>query len=303
MLTQPVNSSTEICSFSCTVIPSHLQLSDPSSHPWYTDCYGEAVALKKKLAFFSWKANPTEGNLTAFQKACNKCVSTFRRATKQHLSNLKNTFKRLSLPPQRPDGALLSLSLVYSVLPFHPFPLFNWHHGRILSWKGRMPQFCVCFQIFSPSPQSRYTSFPDESNCSWIVSFAPEKVEKVLSILDFDSATGSDGNSSRVLKTCSAALAHPLSALFTISFVPSHLISAWKSANINALLNKGAKTDPLNHRPISLLSIISKVMESVIAVDMKSFSISPSTSSQITSLVSDKVTPPWSCCFYSPNNG
>ena len=58
------------------------------------------------------------------------------------------------------------------------------------------------------------------------MSFALEKVEKVLSILDSDSATGSDGNSSRVLKTCSAALAHPLSALFTISFVPSHLISA-----------------------------------------------------------------------------
>ena len=34
---------------------------------------------------------------------------------------------------------------------------------------------------------------------------------------------------------------------------------------------KGAKTDPCNDRPISLLPIISKVMESIIASDMKSF--------------------------------
>ena len=32
-------------------------------------------------------------------------------------------------------------------------------------------------------------------------------------------------------------------------------------------------------------------------------SFSPTNSSQITNLVSDQVTPPWSCCFYSSNNG
>ena len=69
-------------------IPSRLPLSYPSSRPWYTDTYGEAVALKQ-LAFASWKANPTEGNLGSFHKARNKYVSTLRKARKQHLSNLK----------------------------------------------------------------------------------------------------------------------------------------------------------------------------------------------------------------------
>ena len=49
----------------------------------------------------------------------------------------------------------------------------------------------------------------------------------------------------------------------------SHLPSARKSANITALHKKGAKTDPYNYRPISLLTIISKVMESIIASDIK----------------------------------
>ena len=93
----------------------------------------------------------------------------------------------------------------------------------------------------------------------------------MLSNLDSDSATGPDGISPRALKSCSSALAHPLSVLFTLSFAQGHLPSAWKSANITALHKRGAKTDPCNYRPISLLPIISKVMESIIASDIKSF--------------------------------
>ena len=55
------------------------------------------------------------------------------------------------------------------------------------------------------------------------MSFAPENVEKIPATLDSDSAIGPDGINSRVLKTCSAALAHPLSAIFTLSFGRGHL--------------------------------------------------------------------------------
>ena len=56
--------------------------------------------------------------------------------------------------------------------------------------------------------------------------FAPEKVEKGLSTLDSDPATGPDGISSRVLKTCSAALSHPLSSLLNhhLCYIIFHLL-------------------------------------------------------------------------------
>ena len=76
------------------------------------------------------------------------------------------------------------------------------------------------------------------------VSFAPEKVENVLSTLDFDSATEPDGIHSSVLKICSAGLAFPRSAFFTLPFVPGHLASAWKSAHITTLsLNYRCKVE------------------------------------------------------------
>ena len=76
-------------------IPSRLQLSYPSSRPWFTEACGEAVVLKQ-FVFASWKANPSEGNLSSFHKVQNKCVSTHRRARKQHLSHLKSELSNLS---------------------------------------------------------------------------------------------------------------------------------------------------------------------------------------------------------------
>ena len=86
-------------------IQSHLQWSYPSFCPWYTESYGETVALKQ-LSFSSWlilsinwndswKANVTEGNFSAFQKV-SKCVSTHKRARKQPLSTLNNELSNLS---------------------------------------------------------------------------------------------------------------------------------------------------------------------------------------------------------------
>ena len=60
-----------------------------------------------------------------------------------------------------------------------------------------------------------------------------------------DSATGPDGISSRVLKSCSAALAHPSSTLLTLSFALVHLLSAWKSASVTVLHKKLQKRIPL----------------------------------------------------------
>ena len=44
----------------------------------------------------------------------------------------------------------------------------------------------------------------------------------------------------------------------------------WKMANVTPIFKKGAKTNPDNYRPISLLSVISKTMESLLRDEMMS---------------------------------
>ena len=35
-----------------------------------------------------------------------------------------------------------------------------WYHSRLCSWEGRMPQFCVCFQILCPQPSLSIATMP-----------------------------------------------------------------------------------------------------------------------------------------------
>ena len=61
-------------------------------------------------------------------------------------------------------------------------------------------------------------------------------------------------------------MAKPLSILFRRSFTSGLIPSDWKNAFVRLVYKKGDKFDPGNYRPVSLTSIVVKVMESVIYV-------------------------------------
>ena len=68
----------------------------------------------------------------------------------------------------------------------------------------------------------------------------------------------------KVLKSCSIQLAKPLSKIFEKSFETGILPQPWLQANIIPLFKKGNKLDPTNYRPISLTSIVCKLMERIV---------------------------------------
>ena len=59
-------------------------------------------------------------------------------------------------------------------------------------------------------------------------------------------------------------IVHPLQIIFETSFRLGILPQDWRSANITAIHKKGNKNHPSNYRPISLPSIICKIMESIL---------------------------------------
>lgn len=60
------------------------------------------------------------------------------------------------------------------------------------------------------------------------------------------------------------ALADPLCIIFNKSFNSGIIPQDWRNANITPIFKKGSKADPGNYRPISLTSIICKIMESIV---------------------------------------
>ena len=79
-----------------------------------------------------------------------------------------------------------------------------------------------------------------------------------------NSSPGDDGFHPRILKTCARELCSPLSKLFTHIF-QSTVPDAWKSGLIIPIHKDGSRSDPSNYRPVTLLSVVSKLMESIIA--------------------------------------
>ena len=87
------------------------------------------------------------------------------------------------------------------------------------------------------------------------------EVQKILSGLDDNQAYCADNLSSRILKEYASVLAPSLTLRFKKSFAYGHIPTQWKQAKVLPVHKKGNKSQVSNYRPISLLCIVSKVME------------------------------------------
>ena len=87
------------------------------------------------------------------------------------------------------------------------------------------------------------------------------EVLKELRILNPNKAAGPNNISTRVLKECAKELTAAITSLFNKTIQEGTILSEWKCTNIVPIFEKGSKTAANNYRVISLLPIISKVLE------------------------------------------
>ncbi|KAK3855374.1 hypothetical protein Pcinc_038223 [Petrolisthes cinctipes] len=95
-----------------------------------------------------------------------------------------------------------------------------------------------------------------------------EGVKKKLKKLDGRKATGPDGVSPLILKECTDVLFKPITDIFLTSLETGSIPSDWRRANITPIHKKNNKMEPLNYRPVSLTSVVSKLLESIIREEL-----------------------------------
>lgn len=115
---------------------------------------------------------------------------------------------------------------------------------------------------------------PDDTDESLLTSsgtltFTKETVEASLKKLDPSKALGPDGIPARLLKETAIQVAPSLCALFNKSLSLGIVPDDWKLANVVPVFKKGEKDHMENYRPISLLSLVSKVMERCVFTTIK----------------------------------
>ena len=96
------------------------------------------------------------------------------------------------------------------------------------------------------------------------VNFSEEAIEAKINKLKPGCAPGPDRITEKILKEVKEYITLPLSIIFTRSLQEGTVPEDWRLANVTPIFKKGAKTSVSNYRPVSLTSLVCKIMESIL---------------------------------------
>ena len=111
----------------------------------------------------------------------------------------------------------------------------------------------------APIPEFRKTDTVLDS-----LTFTREHVEKLLKGVDEGKTKGADDIHPKLVKETAGQIAAPLTYIFQKSLDMGVVPTDWKLANVTPIHKKGPKHISSNYRPISLTSILCKIMERII---------------------------------------
>ena len=96
------------------------------------------------------------------------------------------------------------------------------------------------------------------------IEISERGVTTLLQNLNPHKACGSDGIWPHVLKELAREIAPALTALFKSSLSSGSVPADWRDAHITPIYKKGEQYNPANYRPVSLTSVVCKLLEHII---------------------------------------
>ena len=89
-------------------------------------------------------------------------------------------------------------------------------------------------------------------------------VTDIINNIPSNKATGLDGISARIVKMAAPYISLPLTHIINLSLCTGSIPQDWKCAKIVPVFKKGCRTERANYRPISVLPVLSKVIERIV---------------------------------------
>ena len=124
----------------------------------------------------------------------------------------------------------------------------------------------VALNKFNNSTNQHYVNIEKSCHNFELCYAALETIKNILACLDTSKTPGLEGLSSKFLKNGAEVLALPLRNLANLSIKQSLFPDQCKIAKLQPLFENDSTTDPKNYWPISLLPVVSKLIEKTIQI-------------------------------------
>ncbi len=231
---------------------------------WQLDTEYKTLRNKRNILNRAFKTNRTNANLEALrisQQTLKKCAQKAKTRT------FMNWCSQIDAHTTTGDmwSKLKALEGRNTIIPPHPDPqgeadrLVNNYANRAKS--SQLPGEAQEEQL------ALHDTRAEELQCN--IDLPDNDTDRDFSIFELcaalepkkNSAPGEDGFVFRLIKHTSSSFKIRLLRLFNLSWAEGKLPIIWKSAIIHCIPKP---SDPKNPRPISLLSVIDKLMESIV---------------------------------------
>ena len=211
----------------------------------------------KRRAWSQYTLNPSAVTLSAYKITRNKCNALVRSDRRKYQENLAHKFVSNPKALFRHHTGLLTSKQGVANLNTGTGELTNGN-------KAAADLFSSYFaSVFETDPQRDVIGSPDTAVHPPLF-VTDDAVYSKLTALKTHKSPGLDGISPKLLKACALTLTPFLAALFNHSIQSGVVPTDWKHSVISPIYKGGDRSLPCNYRPISLLSVVSKILESII---------------------------------------
>ena len=115
--------------------------------------------------------------------------------------------------------------------------------------------------LFNNMSDYNQLSQPDQCSCPEELLCTDDEILEMLLSIDTTKSSGPDSISGTMLKRTTTSIAPGITKLMNMSICSGKFPTAWKTSSVVPILKGNNHTCVSNYRPISLLPILSKLLE------------------------------------------
>ena len=130
---------------------------------------------------------------------------------------------------------------------------------------GKVAGLRESIPVSGVDPLDKLRESMSQNRCSFsLQAVGPDEVYKIIKSLKNSRSTGTDYIDTFIIKLIAKDILAPIKHIVNLSISKSEFPTLWKHAKVVPLLKKDDPLSAKNYRPVSLLPILSKILERVI---------------------------------------